>query len=77
MAGSSVCLYGPKNCGHVERNAQSPVRSRAREEGFEYRVMDREMMVRRIVMILRENGIGQIEAESLAVQIVSIFLPAS
>jgi hypothetical protein len=39
--------------------------------------MDREMMVRRIVMILRENGIGQVEAEMLAVQIVSIFLPAS
>lgn len=39
--------------------------------------MDREMMVRRIVMILRENGLGQIEAERLAVQIVSIFLPTN
>jgi len=39
--------------------------------------MDREKMVRRIVMLLRENGIGQVEAEMLAVQIVSIFLPAS
>lgn len=39
--------------------------------------MDREMMVRRIVMLLRENGLGQVEAEMLAVQIVSIFLPAS
>jgi hypothetical protein len=39
--------------------------------------MDREMMVRRIVMLLRENGVGQVEAEMLAVQIVSIFLPAS
>jgi len=35
------------------------------------------MMVRRIIMLLRENGIGQVEAEMLAVQIVSIFLPAS
>jgi hypothetical protein len=39
--------------------------------------MDREMMIRRIVMILRENGIGQAEAERLAVQLVSIFLPTS
>jgi hypothetical protein len=39
--------------------------------------MDREMMIRRIVMILRENGIGQIEAEALAVQLVRIFLPTS
>ncbi len=39
--------------------------------------MDREMMVRRIVMVLRENGIGQVEAEMLAIQIVSIFLPAN
>ena len=39
--------------------------------------MDREMIIRRIVMILRENGIGQIEAESLALQLVSIFLPTS
>jgi hypothetical protein len=36
--------------------------------------MDRDMMVRRVVMLLRENGIGKIEAESLAVQIVNVFL---
>lgn len=39
--------------------------------------MDREMMIRRIVMILRENGIGQFEAEILAMQLVNIFLPTN
>ena len=39
--------------------------------------MDREMMVRRVVTLLRENGLGKTEAEMLAIQIVSIFLPAN